>query len=266
MRDWPARTAAKFEIPSPSRPLVELPAENEVHVYWQPLAQKAMPGAQEWALLAAAERMRASSFRRPLDRQRFVACRAWLRRVLASYLADPAGGIEFRYSPAGKPQLAGESARLGLSFNVSHSGGWALLGIARGARLGVDLEQHRPLADRDALVRRFSPSEQRAYFGLSPQTQEAAFFAAWTRKEAVFKACGEGAAISLAEFDVSLDPHEAVLLAIGYDREAARGWTLTAPAILPGFSAAVAIEVSRARLVLQGEAMPSDTLPAVSCN
>jgi 4'-phosphopantetheinyl transferase len=230
---------------------VRFPADSEVHLHLQPLAQGTMPSHQEWSLLAGDERLRASAFRRVLDRQRYVACRSWVRKVLSTYLQMPAGAIQFRYSPSGKPQLDGESARRGLSFNISHSGGWALLAVACGPRLGVDLERHRAIDDRDALVRRFSPAEQRAYYSLPPEERFVAFFSAWSRKEAFIKACGDGFAIPLADFDVSLRPGEAAsLLAIRQDREAARGWTLAAPELMPEYSAAVAIEVSQATLVM----------------
>ncbi len=240
------------------RPLVRFPVEREVHLYLQPLAQGTMPGHREWSLLAGDERLRASTFRRALDRQRYVACRSWVRNVLSSYLEIPAAAIQFRYSSAGKPQLSGESARSGLSFNISHSGGWALLAIACGLRLGVDLERHRAIDDRDLLVRRFSPAEQRAYYSLPPEDRLAAFFSAWSRKEAFIKACGDGFAIPLADFDVSLDPGEpAALLAIKQDEQAPRRWTLAAPDLLAGYSAAVAIEVPQATLVLCSDASPS---------
>jgi 4'-phosphopantetheinyl transferase len=245
---------------------VQFPADSEVHLHLQPLAQDAMPGHREWSLLAGDERLRASAFRRALDRQRYVACRSWVRNVLASYLEMPAAAIQFRYSPAGKPQLAGESARRGLSFNISHSSGWALLAVACGPRVGVDLERHRAIDDRDALVRRFSPAEQRAYYSLSPQEQLTAFFAAWTRKEAFIKACGDGFALPLAEFDVSLGPEEAAaLVAIQHDEQAARRWTLAAIDWLPGFSAAVAIEVPQAKLVLCSDITPAVTGQPTSC-
>jgi 4'-phosphopantetheinyl transferase len=73
--------------------------------------------------------------------------------------------------------------------------------------VGVDVEVIRPVPEMADLVERyFSASERNAFASLAPGLQLKAFFSCWTRKEAFVKASGEGLAIPLDQFDVSLDP------------------------------------------------------------
>jgi 4'-phosphopantetheinyl transferase len=76
----------------------------------------------------------ASKFHFQRDRDRFVSGRGQLRELLASYLGEPPGKLRFRYSSYGKPALSGFE----LHFNVSHSGGLALLAFSTDHEIGVD--------------------------------------------------------------------------------------------------------------------------------
>src|SRR5207245_1169665 len=122
-----------------SGPHTPKPAPDEAHVWWIGLD---LPAAEREPLaetLSADERDRARSFRLPRDRERFVAARGWLRRVLGSYGGRPPADLVFGYGPRGKPALAGEGVD-GFRFNLAHASGHALLAVARGRELGVDLE------------------------------------------------------------------------------------------------------------------------------
>ncbi|MGC1853430.1 MAG: hypothetical protein WA687_13430, partial [Solirubrobacterales bacterium] len=75
-----------------------------------------------------------------------------LRRVLAHYLdADP-GEIELRTGEYGKPALADPGAPL--RFNLSHSSGAALIAVACGREVGIDIERIRPRHDLLRLAER----------------------------------------------------------------------------------------------------------------
>jgi 4'-phosphopantetheinyl transferase len=83
-----------------------------------------------------------------------------------------------------------------VAFNLSHSRGLALLAFTVGEVVGVDVERHRGVRDRDALVRRFfHRREARLLLRLHPEAREGAFFRCWTRKEAVLKAAGLSVAL-----------------------------------------------------------------------
>jgi 4'-phosphopantetheinyl transferase len=163
-------------------------------------------------VLSADEAARASRFHFSTDRQRFVASRALLRMILAGYLATDASRLLFSYSKKEKPSLGPEHAGSDVTFNVSHSGGIALLAFTRRREIGVDVELVRRDFDVEAIARRFfSAQEQEQLAAFADETDEKkgekkfdAFFRCWTRKEAYIKATGEGLSLPLRQFDVSI--------------------------------------------------------------
>ena len=105
-----------------------------------------------------------------------------------------AGGPRQRLSllagPHGKPYLEGAGD---VEFNLSHSGDLALVAVARGVRVGVDVERVRDLDDRDAIARRFfSPRERDEFTALPDGLKTTAFFRLWTCKESYIKCIGTG--------------------------------------------------------------------------
>ena len=80
--------------------------------------------------------------------------------------------------------------------------------------VGIDVERVRENVEHDDLARRFfAADEVRSLAALPPRLRQEAFFACWTRKEAVVKATGEGLARPLDSFVVSVDLHRAQMLA-----------------------------------------------------
>jgi 4'-phosphopantetheinyl transferase len=175
------------------------------------------------ALLAIDERERADRFHFARDRDRFIAARAALRRVLGGYLGRAPAELEFAYSAHGKPSIGG------LAFNVSHSNELALIAVTRGREVGVDIEWHRPDVDIPSVARSsFSAIELQALFALPTAEQFAAFYRIWARKESYIKARGEGLSLPLDGFDVLTD-------------DAISGWAVRDLAIEAGYSAALAV-------------------------
>lgn len=139
------------------------------------------------------ERARATRFRRPLDRRRFVAARAFLRRILARYARVDCRKLKFEYGPHGKPQLQAECGAPPLSFNLSHCGDAAMYAVALRRNIGIDLEQLRPLQGCERIAkRRFPEADALALMNLPADKRESAFFAYWVRNEALVKATGDG--------------------------------------------------------------------------
>jgi 4'-phosphopantetheinyl transferase len=229
---------------------VRLPRVDELHLWWVDLDGVE---ADEWSmhtLLSDDEQARAARYVRGLDRRHFVVARGALRRLLGRYLATAPAAVRLAYGHRGKPRLDGGCGGADVRFNLSHSGGLALIGVTRGREVGVDIERVRDDIDMDAFAAHsFSPRELAALRGLTPPARREAFFACWTRKEAYVKARGDGLAIPLSGFDVSLAPDErAALLEVRADPVEASRWSLLAPAAPPGYAAAVAVAVPQQRV------------------
>ncbi|MDE0034844.1 MAG: 4'-phosphopantetheinyl transferase superfamily protein [Deltaproteobacteria bacterium] len=226
-----------------SVPDLELP-RDAVHV-WRTRTEVSAPRlAPLAALLAPDERARAGRFLYEEDRRQYTVARGVLRSILARYLEVEPAAIEFRYGAHGKPSLAESPGGRDVRFNLSHSYGWALHAFAVGREVGVDVERIRPETDIMGVARHsFSPVEVEALTSLPEGQRREAFFNCWTRKEAFIKAHGEGIALGLSRFDVTLRPGEpaALLRFEGEPAEAAR-WSMRALDAGEGYKAALAVE------------------------
>lgn len=153
-----------------------------------------------FTLLSDDERARAMAFRVATARNQYVQTRAVLRLLLGGVLNLPAKALGFEYGTHGKPTLRNEAR---WHFNVAHSGDYALLAVARGIHIGVDIERQRVTDDLDGLARMvLSPTEAHQWARLPHTDRVAAFFSLWTAKEAVVKALGCGLGLGLTTLDL----------------------------------------------------------------
>lgn len=228
------------------------PAPVETPTVWRiDLALGADGPARCLSILSEDERGKADRYLRAEDRHRFVAARAALRTILGGTLHVDPRALTFVTGVAGKPELAG-CWRGRLQFNLSHSGAWALIAVAPACRIGVDVEAIRPMADCVAIARsHFAPDEVAALTALPPDSQEDAFFACWTCKEAFVKALGSGLAKPLNGFSVTLPPAPPALVAIDGSVGEARRWTLRQIDPSAGYAGAVALDAPNARCELR---------------
>ena len=168
------------------------------------------------------ELARAERFHSDLNRCRYIAGRAALRQVLADRLGCSPAAIRFSYGTNGKPML--EGARGDFEFNLAHSGGDAVIALAAGAAVGVDIELRRPIADVESLARLVFSDIERRELELASDPASA-FLNGWTRKEAYVKALGLGLTAPLKEITVSL-AGRAALLSTGVRNESVSNWRL----------------------------------------
>ncbi|UED83214.1 4'-phosphopantetheinyl transferase family protein [Streptomyces profundus] len=176
------RTAGRWQ-PAPER--VTLDGDG-VHVWLVRLDAPPGPGYRPAQLLSPEETARADRCVLPLERARFTAARAAVREVLSRYTGTPPRRLAFGSSERGRPQLVGPA---GLDFNLSHSGGTALIAVARGSRVGVDVEEIDPSVDHRAMARRFlDPTEAELIDAQPDAAGRRSFFTGWTRREAYAKA------------------------------------------------------------------------------
>ncbi len=149
-----------------------------MHLWHAQLDRDDWPGAKG---LPATERERAGLLLRPEARRRWVASRWALRGVLGGYLRRDPAGIELLLAERGKPRLADPTASL--RFNLSHSGELAVVAVATGLEVGVDVQR-----------RGSRPAE---------------YYAEWTRREAVAKCHGTGLWTQLPEAPVAVASFDA---------------------------------------------------------
>lgn len=199
---------------------------GEVHVWCV-----ALDGPSEgfYASLGPDERERSARFRFERDRRRFVVAHGVLRDLLGRYLGTEPGEVRFAYSAFGKPALSPEFGSR-FKFNLSHSAGCALIAVAAGAEIGVDVERVRSLPDQVEIARRFfSAAEVDQLRRLPSDRRTEAFFGCWTKKEAYGKARGEGLESARGE--------------------PKRGWSLYTLRPEPGYVGALVVEGSGWRLL-----------------
>jgi 4'-phosphopantetheinyl transferase len=201
---------------------------NRIDVWKLGLDTPEPRGRAPLELLSPDEVSRAERFHFPRDRMRFVKCRAALRDTLGRYMSLHPAEIRFRYEKNGKPEIADARKSNGLRFNVSHSAGMAVIAVASGRAVGVDIEKFdREVDCLEVAQRFFSKRECEALLTVPSSDRQRAFFACWTRKEAFLKATGEGISYSLAEFSVSVAPDDpARLEEVETDPYAVSRWSL----------------------------------------
>jgi 4'-phosphopantetheinyl transferase len=152
--------------------------------------------------LSESERQRAAKFIFPIHRDRWIVARGYLRHILSQYLNITPEQIVFNYGAQGKPEIA----RSQLQFNLSHSHDRAVYGISGACSIGIDIEYIRELPYLQLVDRFFSPTESTIFHSLPASEHQAAFFHAWTQKEAYLKADGTGLTTPLNRIEVSIGP------------------------------------------------------------
>jgi 4'-phosphopantetheinyl transferase len=190
--------------------------------------------------LSADEIARADKFYFERDRRSFVAARGILRATIANYIETTPSALRFSYNEFGKPRLEGSKKFCDLSFNVSHSGGLALIAIALSRDVGVDIEVINESVRTEEVAKHFfSASEVAALARLPQSLRTAGFFNCWTRKEAYIKARGRGLSIPLDSFDVTLIPGEPAALIRSDDALDLSNWKIENLQIDSGYAGAI---------------------------
>jgi 4'-phosphopantetheinyl transferase len=165
-------------------------------------------------------------------RHRYIVAHGAVRSILGARLGvDPAAVVFSRDCDQcgdrlhGKPVLPDHTQ---VSFSLSHSESFAMVAIASGALVGVDIEIERPRSRLDRLAARVLSDEEHAeWLEADPPRRTDAFLARWTAKEAYLKAIGAGIWRPLRE--VPRDPE---------------GWTVARIPSPLGTVASIAVEAT----------------------
>ena len=165
--------------------------------------------------------------------------RPWLARELG--VAGHAPGL-WR-DEHGRPHL--DAAHAGFDANWSHSGELLLVALARGARVGADIEFLRARPNAMTLAKRFfTPFEAEQLAALPHDAAETRFVRLWCAKEAVLKAHGRGIAFGLERLEFTARGQDWTLTACDPALGAPADWTLHVFAPAPGYLATLAWRVA----------------------
>jgi 4'-phosphopantetheinyl transferase len=183
--------------------------------------------ARAEALLVPGEVARARRGTPAVHRRR-VLLRAALRTALAAELGTDPRHVPLTRGATGRPELPLTTR---LDAGCSAGGGLGVVAVARGRRIGIDVEPVVPWAPDVAAEGWLHDTELRAIALLPPSARPVAATRAWTRKEAVLKARGTGLR----------DDPATVVTAIGPDRGPVAGWTLHDVPVPDGWVASLAV-------------------------
>ena len=209
----------------------------DVALWWATLAASDDEVAQVAGWLAPAEHARAARFGREALSRRYILGRALLRWTLGNALGLPPSAVPIVRGVRGRPQLAGDT---GVDFNVSHTEGVALIGIARAGRIGVDVERADRDVRADGLARKFLTTVEQATLAPLPEAERRTrFLRYWTCKEAMSKATGDGLSAPLRSLEVRLT--DGIELARGPAPYEPARWRLHAVDVPDGYLATLAL-------------------------
>lgn len=128
---------------------------------------------------------------------------AWVEDLVRRETPWPWRGIT-RADARAKPRLVGETD---LDFSVSHRGDVILVAVARGVRIGADVETSPFDAfDSAALRRRMLAPAERHLDDPGTALDRVALARVWTAKEALVKATGTGLSRDFRTFRVPTPP------------------------------------------------------------
>ncbi len=189
-----------------SLPLVPLD-RGDVHVWMCDLSRQAHQRAGLAACLSSDEQHRAARFAFDRDRERFILSHGLLRVILSRYLAVQPGRIAFETGVYGKPAVPrGSETSLPIEFSLTHSGQHALVAVANGRAVGVDVEECRREVDALQLAQRFfADGERQRIARAQGHERQQLFYRYWTAKEAYLKGLGVGLSLGLDRFELLFD-------------------------------------------------------------
>jgi 4'-phosphopantetheinyl transferase len=158
---------------------------TDIEVWLVKLNLQAPISNSDFLLLSESERDRALCFHTHADQVRSTSTRAALRRLLAAKIAIPANELRLVTNQYGKPYLYDN---VGIDFNVSHAGQYALIAISTTGQVGIDIENYNRQLDISILTEYVFTTLERESRLVTTED----FIRHWVAKESVLKALGVG--------------------------------------------------------------------------
>ena len=176
---------------------------GNVIVYHLDLSPNSAREAEAFGWLDDHEVARSRRFTSIGPRRRYILCRAALRSIVCNILGCPNKQLTIGSSYYEKPYAIVEGKSHPICFNVSHSGNHGLIGLGKGGRVGVDIEEWDPDRNLGPLMETaFTPAERTAMESTDAINRQYLFFRLWTIKEALIKAVGMGLSLDMSSFEV----------------------------------------------------------------
>lgn len=151
------------------------------------------------ALLSEAEEARAGRFVMDGARRRYRAAHGALRLLVEAEFGVAAAGQRYGANAFGKPHLLDLQH---VQCSMSYSGDVALVALAQGVEIGIDIEQVRAVDDSDGLAAMYYTDREVMQLNERPDDlSDHAFLTVWVRKEACSKALGKGLSIDPSSFE-----------------------------------------------------------------
>jgi 4'-phosphopantetheinyl transferase len=180
-----------------------------VHVWGVDLDLQEADFPLAWSLLSEEEQRRVDRLLSSLHRRRYVAAHAALRKLLSSYCGN-CPSLVINKTGEGKPYLPDFPS---LRFSLTHSHEKAVVAVAKGRDVGVDLEKVRLEMDVLGLAQRFLSTRDQCFIekhhieGQRPTGIHERFLMTWVAREAVAKADGAGIRFPLHQEWLELAEH-----------------------------------------------------------
>ena len=140
------------------------------------------------AIMPDEEITRYNRFYRTADKNRYIISRGAVRNILGKYLSQSPASLKFGEGKNKKPYLINPCDGT-LSFNISHSGDWILMTVAK-TETGADTEYIDDHFDFSDIIGENFSNKEIAYINTKNGSER--FYMLWTRKEALIKATGIG--------------------------------------------------------------------------
>lgn len=140
-------------------------------------------------LLNSAELNQVYQYKKAKDQLTKLISRAILKKLIAEILKIDVELVNIQRDRLGKPFLANDVSP-NLHFNLSDSNGYILIAFSFNP-IGVDIEEKMVDLAADEIVHAHFSKDEQFLFANIPNKVDF-FYTIWTRKEAIFKACGIG--------------------------------------------------------------------------
>ncbi len=200
--DFRTISIGQFFLPEP-RGKVPVLENDRVHVWSAEYSDLDACYESLSAQISPFEREKFSGFRKPGDARRFVIRHGILRLVLSDYTHFEPSLLPLVISETGKPGMDPESDFSELSFSLSHTEDFFVIGITKKCDIGIDIikmDNHYPFQDTADYL--FTAGEKRLITGAGTDQRYRLFIRIWALKEALLKATG-GSVRMMNETDIS---------------------------------------------------------------